>query len=204
VSVLGFYAQIVRTLDEMGVPYMMVGAFAGLSFGVTRTTFDIDMLVDLREEHVQPLVARFPAPRYYADAEMMRESVLRGTMFNIIDSEEGVKADLVPVGRESGYKAAFGRGVRRRFEDLDGTEFEAWCARPEDVILGKLAAWAEGESAKHPADIFDMLIFAGSGAADFEFDPEIVTLQAATMGQPVLDLWLALQKRAQEELDSRT
>jgi hypothetical protein len=37
----------VRALDEIGAPYMIVGAFAGLSFGITRATFDVDILVDL-------------------------------------------------------------------------------------------------------------------------------------------------------------
>ena len=48
-SALKFYAQVVRALDEIEAPYMLVGAFAGLAFGMTRSTFDIDILVDLRE-----------------------------------------------------------------------------------------------------------------------------------------------------------
>jgi len=78
---------------------MLVGAFAGLAFGITRTTFDIDILVDLRESDFQALADRFPPPRYYADPEMMRNSTRLGIMFNLIDSEEGVKADVVPLAR---------------------------------------------------------------------------------------------------------
>ncbi len=29
-----FYANVVRALDEIGAPYMLVGAFAGIPFGV--------------------------------------------------------------------------------------------------------------------------------------------------------------------------
>ncbi len=81
-----FYANVVRALDEINAPYMIVGAFAGLAFGITRTTFDIDILVDLREEDFEALSARFPLPRYYADPEMMRNSTEMGIMFNILDS----------------------------------------------------------------------------------------------------------------------
>jgi hypothetical protein len=75
---LKFYAEIVRALDEIGAPYMIVGAFAGLSFGITRTTYDIDILVDLRDKDFDALSARFPLPRYYANPEMMRNSTQMG------------------------------------------------------------------------------------------------------------------------------
>lgn len=49
-STLSFYMDVIRALEEIGAPYMMVGAFAGSVFGVTRVTFDVDILVDLRVE----------------------------------------------------------------------------------------------------------------------------------------------------------
>jgi hypothetical protein len=39
VSALAFYIEVVRALEEVGAPYMIVGAFAGLAFGVNRATF---------------------------------------------------------------------------------------------------------------------------------------------------------------------
>ncbi len=94
-----FYASVVRALDEIGAPYMLVGAFAGIPFGITRATYDIDILVDLRDQDFEALSAKFPLPRYYADPEMMRNSVQMGIMFNIIDSSDAIKADLVPLKR---------------------------------------------------------------------------------------------------------
>ena len=202
-SAVGFYLEVVRALDELNAPYMLVGAFAGLSFGVRRTTFDVDILVDLQEPDFDALAQRFPSPRYYADPVQMRESTRLGIMFNIIDSSEGVKADLAPLPRQSNFRVSFERRIRRIFRDEVGHEFQAWCARPEDIIIGKLMAWAEGESAKHPADIFDMLIFVGSGSSDVEFDPDIVTTRAAALGGRVPELWRELQKRAHEEIDKR-
>jgi hypothetical protein len=61
---------------------MIVGAFAGLAFGVNRATFDVDILVDLRERDFDALAAYFPPPRYYADPEMMRDSTRLGIKFN--------------------------------------------------------------------------------------------------------------------------
>jgi hypothetical protein len=200
-SAMSFYLQVVKALDEIGAPYMIVGAFAGLAFGLNRATFDVDILVDLREEHFDALAAHFPLPRYYADPEMMRNSTRMGIMFNLIDTQEGVKADLVPMTRELGYRIAFERRVRRTFKDEEGNSFEAWCAQPTDIIIGKLKAWAEGQSAKHPADIHNLLVFSFSGLSDQEIDLDAVGIAAARLGLGTLALWRELLTRAQRDVE---
>jgi hypothetical protein len=125
-TAVSFYVQVVKALDEIGAPYMIVGAFGGYPFGITRVTFDIDILVDLREPDFEALSQKFPLPRYYADPEMMRNSVQMGIMFNIIDTSEGIKADLVPLKREPEYLLAFDRRIRREFIDPTGNSFSAW------------------------------------------------------------------------------
>ena len=202
-SALSFYARVVRALDEIGAPYMIVGAFAGSAFGITRATYDIDILVDMREAHFQPLADRFPLPRYYADPEMMRNSTRMGIMFNLIDTEEGVKADLVPLKREPEYRIAFERRIRRTFIDPSDVEMEAWCARPEDIIVGKFQAWKEGQSNKHPSDIFDIVVFLLSEENDLQYDLTIVSKAAANLGTQVLKLWSDIFDRAQSEVFSR-
>jgi len=200
-SAISFYVQIVRALDEIGVPYMIVGAFGGYPFGITRATFDIDILVDLREQDYQALSQKFPLPRYYADPEMMKNSTHLGIMFNIIDTNEGIKADLVPLKREPDYKDAFTRRVRRSFIDPTGNEFTAWVAQPTDIIIGKLEAWNEGRSDKHPKDIQMMLAFDLSGLNDLPIDYEMITREAARIGPEVLGIWNKLLKSVQEEIE---
>jgi len=167
-SAIDFYIRVVQALDEIGAPYMVGCAFAGTAFGIQRATYDVDILVSLRDHDFEILSAKFPLPRYYADPEMMRNSVALGIMFNLIDTQEGVKADLVPLSREPEYDEAFQRRVRRNFTDQNGITFEAWCAQPTDIIIGKLQAWTGGQSLKHPADILNMLVFALSGLSDQE------------------------------------
>jgi hypothetical protein len=179
---------------------MIVGAFAGLAFGVNRATFDVDILVDLREGDFEALAAHFPPPRYYADPEMMRNSTQLGSMFNLIDFETGVKADLVPLAREPDYREAFARRIRRTFLDETGQPYTAWYAQPTDIIIGKLKAWQEGRSAKHPADIHAMLVFALSGLSDVELDRQAITVAAMSLGPDVVELWHALQERAAAEI----
>lgn len=202
-SILGFYFDIMRALEEIGAPYMLVGAFAGSAFGITRATFDVDMLVNLREPHFDALAHRFPPPRYSADPEQMRNSTHLGIMFNIIDMNQGVKADLVPLSGSPGYREAFARRTRRTFQDESGNEFEAWCARSEDIILGKLMAWQEGRSAKHPSDIREMLVFILSGLSDEELDLLYIATRAAKLGTEVAELWHRLFNQAQVEIAGR-
>ncbi|HEY64333.1 MAG TPA: hypothetical protein G4O02_07140 [Caldilineae bacterium] len=64
----------------------------------------IDILVDLQEPHFDALARRFPPPRYYADPEQMRHSTRLGMLFNIIDTSQGVKADLAPLTGEPAYE----------------------------------------------------------------------------------------------------
>ena len=180
---------------------MIVGAFAGAVFGVVRSTADIDILVDLREEHFDALAAKFPLPRYYADPEMMRNSTQMGIMFNIIDSTEGVKADLVPLSREPEYRLAFERRVREKYIDENGETFEAWFAQPTDLIIGKLRAWDEGRSDKHPKDIYAILYFCLRGFSTYHVDIEEVAEKAARIGPETRDMWLKTLARAKAEIE---
>jgi hypothetical protein len=202
-TVIGFYLDVVQALEEIHAPYMLVGAFAASTYGLSRATFDLDILVDLQSSHFGALASRFPPPRYYADPVQMRDSTRLGIMFNIIDVELGAKADLVPLTREPEYRQAFQRRIRRTFQNEIGAQFEAWCAGPEDLIIGKLRAWMAGHSTKHPADIHAILIFGLSGLGDESIDLEYVTNHVAALGKPVMDLWERLKQRAQASAQHR-
>ncbi|MBI3740193.1 MAG: hypothetical protein HY257_00355 [Chloroflexi bacterium] len=198
-SLVGFYIEVVRALDAINAPYMIVGAFAASTYGLARTTYDIDIIVDLQAQHFESLAAHFPLPRFYADPNQMRDSTQLGIMFNLIDTERGAKADLVPLSREPKYRQAFARRIRRTFQDENQIPFEAWCARPEDIIVGKLRAWVEGKSVKHPNDIYAMLVFIFGGYSDVALDLDYVAHNAFEVGKETIELWRDLVERAKEE-----
>jgi hypothetical protein len=200
---VSFYVEIVKALDELGAPYMIVGAFGGFAFGISRVTYDIDILVNLREQDFVALSKKFPLPRYYADPEMMRNSTEMGIMFNIIDTGEGIKADLVPLRREPEYRLAFERRVRRQFTAPSGESFEAWVAQPTDIIIGKLSAWNEGRSTKHPNDIYSMVVFDLSGFSDIKINYDLISAKASSIGEETRKMWEQLLARAKEELTKR-
>jgi hypothetical protein len=192
----------VHTLERIGAPYMIIGGFAATMYGITRTTFDIDIVVDLREAHIQALATAYPSPRYYADPEQMRSSIRMGISFNIIDGKRGEKADLSPLTRDSRYRPAFGRRIRYEIKWPGEGAFMAWCARPDDVIYGKFLAWDEGRSRKHEADIYDMLVFQYLEADPMlanTFDEAYLDAQAQALGPDVAELWQSIKQAAQDE-----
>jgi len=199
---LSLFLDILQTLEVIGAPYMIIGAFAATVYGITRTTYDIDIVVELEEEHVEALAAAYPLPRYYADPEQMRDSIRLGIMFNIIDTSRGEKADLVPLTMASRYRQAFQHRVRQMIELPHVDPFAVWCARPEDVIVGKLMAWDEGRSRKHETDVYEMMVFHYLGAdptLSAKFDEAYVDAQARTLSEDVVDLWTAIKKAARRE-----
>lgn len=199
---LSLFVDILYTLEDIQAPYVIIGAFAGAVYGVTRTTFDIDMIVDLSEDHIHALAAHYPLPRYYADPYQMRNSIRQGIMFNIIDTERGEKADLLPVTMHPFYKQMLAGRTRQQVEAPGYHLFEAWCARMEDVIVGKLLAWREGRSHKHERDIFEMLVFHHAGFdAPLTFDESAVHHVASLLGDEVGAFWLAVRETATREAE---
>lgn len=197
---LSLFLDILHTLEAIGAPYMVIGAFAATIYGSTRTTHDIDAVVDLAEEHIQALGAAYPTPRYYADPDQMRDSIRQGIMFNIIDVERGEKADLIPLSMDRRYIRAFQHRVRQVIEVSGIEAFEIWCARPEDVIVGKLMAWAEGRSRKHEGDIFQMMAQHYLAPDAASFDEGYIDEQAAIIGPQVAELWELIKQAAYREV----
>ena len=194
------FLDILLKLEELDIPYAIIGGFAATIYGITRATFDIDIVIDLGEKDIQALAKAYPLPRYYADPHQMRNAMKIGSLFNIIDSTLGEKADLFPVTMDLRYKPAFENRIRRRVEMLGREPFSVWAARPEDVIIGKLMAWDEGRSERHPADIYEMMIFHHLGGdTDLDFDMAYVTTRVEEIGDEAADLWQLIKQTAQEE-----
>jgi len=191
------YFEVLQTLEQLQAPYVIIGAFAGTVYGITRVTLDVDIVVDLNEIHIQSLAAAFPPPRFYADPDQMRDSIRLGILFNIIDSSHARKVDLIPLSMKPGYDFALIRRVRREIMAAPEQTFQAWFATPEDVIVGKLMAWREGQSFKHEADIRDILTAVKLGddtELSTSFDMAYIDRWAANLGQVVEQFWFSLKQ----------
>jgi hypothetical protein len=86
-----FFSYVIGVLERLEIPYMVVGGFAAIFYGEPRLTIDVDIVVDMRWEHINPLVAAFPIPDYYISEEGIRDSLQRCYPFNVIQPTTGAK-----------------------------------------------------------------------------------------------------------------
>lgn len=197
---LSLYFLVLRKLEELKIPYVVIGAFAGQLYGIQRATHDVDILVDMNESQVDRLAAAFPSPPYYADPNQMLGAIRAHSNFNIIDGSRADKVDLFTLSMDRRYQTAFDKRTRQLIVEPDGQSFQIYVARVEDVIVGKLMAWAEGRSYRHVADIYEMMVFQymQGDSNEREFDHSYVDERAATLGEDVLLQWQFLRDTARE------
>ena len=141
-----FVEEMVRHLQQAGVPYMITGSVASGCYGELRATYDTDIVVDAEWPAVQKFVRSF-GEDYYVSEEAARHAWARRSMFNIIHFSSGNKADII---RRKGTEYSRVAFSRRRREAVLGTEVDLCSA--EDIILAKLDWSKRGESERQFRD----------------------------------------------------
>ncbi len=135
---------VAEVLEQLGVPYLIGGSVASSVWGEPRATEDVDMVADLRKEHVARLVAALQDEFYIAE-EAVRQAVERGTCFNVIHLKRIQKVDVF-VAQQDGL----GREEMRRRQRIPlaaNPDRSAFLATPEDTVLQKLAWYRKGDEA---------------------------------------------------------
>jgi hypothetical protein len=77
------FDPVANAFEALHIEYRVGGSVASSRFGVARTTLDIDVVADIRAEHVDDFVERLAAT-YYVDGESIREALARQRSFNVI------------------------------------------------------------------------------------------------------------------------
>ena len=186
-----FFTYVIDVLEGLNIPYMVVGGFAAIFYGQPRLTIDVDIVVDMKWHHIEPLVAAFPIPDYYVSEEGIRDSLQRRYPFNVIQPTTGAKVDLVPLPRDPFTRAAFGR--RQRLE-YDEAGHSAMFITPEDIIVAKLVAYGKTGSDKHLRDAQSVLVMQWG-----ELDLDMVRRGARASG--VLEQFERLWAVARREIE---
>ena len=126
---------VTQTLEQLDIRYAVGGSLASSLHGVMRSTLDVDIVADMRLEHIQPLVAAL-SKDFYADDEMMRSAIEHQSSFNLIHYETAFKVDIFI--RKS--RAFDQMQLERRRSSVIATDPEqsVYITSPEDTILAKL------------------------------------------------------------------
>jgi hypothetical protein len=131
---------------------MVSGGVATLAHGEPRFTADADIVIAPSEEQIERFVGLFRASEAYVSREAVSEALRERTMFNIIDSRSGWKADLVLLKSDPFSRTEFER--RRPIETLG---LRVTGVSPEDLVLSKLSWGKSSPSEKQLRDVAGVL-----------------------------------------------
>ena len=146
-SASGILRTVVTQLDAAGIPFMLTGSVAAAAYGAGRATMDVDLVIHANSAQLGQLVAALSGPDLYVSGDAAIEALANQSMFNVVDSTTGWKADLIIRKARPFSVTEFDRRTPLEFEGM-----QLWVATVEDVIVAKLE-WAKlGGSARQLLD----------------------------------------------------
>lgn len=134
----------VKTLESLNVSYYIGGSIASSAYGIARATMDVDLVSELKQEHVKRLVQNLKK-NYFIDEEMIIDAIKNNSSFNIIHLGTMLKIDVfIP---KAGF---FNNKVfeRKRKESIsqEPDSIQVFLCSAEDTILSKLEWYKSGGS----------------------------------------------------------
>ena len=130
--------QVTSALDALGVVHTIGGSIASSMAGEPRSTIDVDIVVDLKAEHVPGLVAALQQD-FYLDETALQRAVADLSSANLIHHETSIKIDLFIAGGTPLDRQQLARRLR---VDVGGRTLHVH--PPEDILLQKLRWYRKG------------------------------------------------------------
>ena len=133
---------VIKAFERLGILYYIGGSIASSAYGVARSTMDVDMVSELKEEHAYPL-AEMLKSEYYIDEDMILDAVKRRSSFNIIHLDTMFKIDIFLKKNSLYDEEAFKRKRKEPLDEESGDD-EFFISSSEDIILNKLEWFLKG------------------------------------------------------------
>lgn len=142
-DILSALKPVVNVLDQFSIPYYIGGSIASSIYGFARATMDIDLVADIKDEHI-PVLKEHLQKTYYIDEDMIKEAIIKKSSFNLIHLETTVKIDIFIQKNEPFHKETIQRKI---LDTLDEDDLKAkfYFSSPEDIIINKLLWYDLGE-----------------------------------------------------------
>lgn len=151
--------RVVQLFDASGVAFMIAGSVASTTYGLARSTQDIDVVIDPPNlGALETLVKSMPSDAYYADLEAARDAWHRRSMFNVVDFASGWKLDLILRKNRPFSREEFARRVQTTLLDVP-----VFIASAEDTVVAKLE-WSKlaGGSERQRRDVAGIIAATGA------------------------------------------
>lgn len=146
--------KVAKILDQIGAVYCLTGGYAVSCWGRPRTTFDIDVIIEMESGKINILAKKLKAfsRAGYLDEESAAKKIQKGGEFNFIHPETGLKIDFWAVGRDPVIKQELKRRIAKKIKKQT-----IYFISPEDLILSKLRWFKDSDSSRHLDDARSVL-----------------------------------------------
>ena len=132
---------VIQAFEKLSIPYYIGGSIASSLYGMARATLDVDIVADLKVDHIAPL-KQFLEHQYYIDEDMIAEAIRTNSSFNLIHLGTMIKIDVF-IHKDEPYPLEALQRIRRdTLEDTAKVEF--YFSSPEDIIIHKLQWYKMG------------------------------------------------------------
>jgi hypothetical protein len=148
--------RVVDALEQLGVPYMLVGSFSSNAYGFARNTQDADFVVQLDRIPISEVASEL-SPEFQLNPQMSFETITGTTRHVLVARTGDFKVELFLLSDDPHDRARFER--RRRLQVLGGP---AYLPSPEDVVITKLRWSRHGNREKDLSDARDVIAVSGA------------------------------------------
>lgn len=152
---------LLKTLNELDVPYMIVGSYSSNFYGIPRSTKDADLVFEFTSSNLKRIDERLPAGlRFENQGSFEMVTATRKELLLIEGSD--FQIELFHLSDDEFDQCRFQRRVKA---ELPGG-VSVWMPTPEDVIVQKLRWSKGGGRSKDFDDVVSVLRFQH----DLDFD----------------------------------
>lgn len=150
--------KICKILENLKILYAITGGYASSVWGRPRSTFDIDVIVELYKSDAHKLVCALKkiSDISYIEEDAVIQALEKIGEFNYIDADTGIKVDFYIVGKDQYSKEKLKRRIAKKINVKN-----IYFVSPEDLILSKLLWYKESSSDRQIEDVKSIIKISG-------------------------------------------
>ena len=150
-------ACVIDVLDELEIPYMLVGSLSSSVYGVSRSTKDADFVLELKGRRIREIADKL-GTEFQLNPQVLFETVTATTRYVIEVPSIPFRIDCFRLSGDDHDQERFRRRLHGRLE-----QFQRMVYLPtvEDVIVTKLRWSLAGERGKDAEDVAHVIAVQG-------------------------------------------
>lgn len=127
---------------SLGISYYLGGSVASSAYGIARSTLDVDVVSNLKLEHIPKLVSNLEND-YYISEESIKNAIRHASSFNLVHLETSLKIDIF-ITKNRAYDQIAASRAREDSISLEANAPHFYLASAEDIVLAKLEWFKSG------------------------------------------------------------